>query len=920
MMIFHVGQRWLSDTEPELGLGIITDATGKRITIDFPASNCSRQYMSHSAPIKRVIFAVGDSVQTVDGVKMNITKVHEKNNLYVYSDGVNTVFESELSDTLTFTTPDRKFTAGHFDDVALFNLRYEALQIQHTIKKNPHRGFIGGRISLIPHQLYVAKAVSELPVARALLSDEVGLGKTIEACLILHRMILTGKVKRTLIIVPQSLVYQWFVELLRKFNFFFKIVNEDWLDEQDDHEGLFMSDQNFICCQSFLENNPTMLKLIEESSWDMLIVDEAHHIDLESSFYTFINNLSKISNNVLLLTATPEQLGYENHFARLCLLDPERFTDFEEFKKNEEEYSAVSQILNKLIAKEELSSYDHELLKEHYHNDINDTTDIREFTSFLLDKFGTGRSIYRNVRAVIKGFPERVPHLHELEGDKESCELLNEELLHEIKGESFVPNFQKDVRVTWLRKTLLANSDRKYLLICRSMEKAVALHQIFQGNSALKCTLFHENMTLIQRDRAASWFAEPEGAQLLICSEIGSEGRNFQFVNDLILFDLPLNPELVEQRIGRVDRIGQKFDIAIHVPYVKDSLYSYIVRWYNDGIGLFSHNVSGLHQLKERFVPQLTQFCEERQDKQLESLIGETTDVCTEIEKILKEGKDRLLEINSFNKEQAEEIVIDLEDIDDEPTLEEFFISSAADYFGITVEEMGPRTYKLTFDTLRDETFPIPTGKEDGMMITFDRQTALSNEHIDFITEDNPFITALIELIISDEKGNCTAISTGAMKTKGIMVEGIFIAESISDVTLNINRFIAPTPLRFVVHHGGKNFTDRVPFDKIVEHSQQMGNTDLLQTPAVKSDMFPDIMAQCNELAQERTATLIDEALQRCKKHYDHEIKRARYLNDINPNITDEHITVLEKEKKLCEEVIRKVSTRLDSLRVIVSQ
>ena len=86
----------------------------------------------------------------------------------------------------------------------------------------------------------------------------------------------------------------------------------------------------------------------------------------------------------------------------------------------------------------------------------------------------------------------------------------------------------------------------------------------------IRATLFHEGMSLIERDRAAAWFADPEeGAQVLICSEIGSEGRNFQFAHHLVLFDLPSNPDLLEQRIGRLDRIGQNAVIKIHVPYVR---------------------------------------------------------------------------------------------------------------------------------------------------------------------------------------------------------------------------------------------------------------------------------------------------------------------------------------------------------------
>ena len=92
----------------------------------------------------------------------------------------------------------------------------------------------------------------------------------------------------------------------------------------------------------------------------------------------------------------------------------------------------------------------------------------------------------------------------------------------------------------------------------------------------------------MERDRQAAWFAEAEGAQVLLCSEIGGEGRNFQFAHHLVLFDLPLHPDILEQRIGRLDRIGQRERIQIHVPYIEDTPEEVCLRWYADGLESFT--------------------------------------------------------------------------------------------------------------------------------------------------------------------------------------------------------------------------------------------------------------------------------------------------------------------------------------------
>ncbi|ETR72781.1 MAG: hypothetical protein OMM_07328 [Candidatus Magnetoglobus multicellularis str. Araruama] len=90
------------------------------------------------------------------------------------------------------------------------------------------------------------------------------------------------------------------------------------------------------------------------------------------------------------------------------------------------------------------------------------------------------------------------------------------------------------------------------------LEKVVAIHKALEHHTSIQISVFHENVPLRQRDENAAWFADNNGPQILLCSEMGSEGRNFQFVHNLILFDLPHSPELLEQRIGRLDRIGQK--------------------------------------------------------------------------------------------------------------------------------------------------------------------------------------------------------------------------------------------------------------------------------------------------------------------------------------------------------------------------
>src|SRR5207253_4355402 len=134
----------------------------------------------------------------------------------------------------------------------------------------------------------------------------------------------------------------------------------------------------------------------------------------------------------------------------------------------------------------------------------------------------------------------------------------------------------------------------------------------------------------------------------LICSEIGSEGRNFQFAHDLVLFDLPLDPELLEQRIGRLDRIGQSSDIQIHVPYITGAPQELLVRWYHEGLSAFEHHLPAGSALFERFEAELRKIAEDADAVAFGRLLDETKAAREEISSKLQAGRDRLLELHSF--------------------------------------------------------------------------------------------------------------------------------------------------------------------------------------------------------------------------------------------------------------------------------
>ena len=272
----------MSDTEPELGLGIVLKVEFGRLEIFFPAAGEHRQYAPDSAPVRRVQFAEGDVIRTHEDDEYSVESVHIEEGLIIYRCGGRQVPEAELSDTISFSKPEDRLMGGQVDELPTYDLRVETLLRQARFMKSPVRGFLGGRVDLLPHQMGIASEVSGRLAPRVLLADEVGLGKTIEAGLILHRLHLLGKADRILVLLPEPLLHQWFVELLRKFNLLFSLFDEERctaIEANDPEANPFLDSQLILCSTAFATSSAKRSLQLAEAGWDLLIVDEAHHLE-----------------------------------------------------------------------------------------------------------------------------------------------------------------------------------------------------------------------------------------------------------------------------------------------------------------------------------------------------------------------------------------------------------------------------------------------------------------------------------------------------------------------------------------------------------------------------------------------------------------------------------------------------------------
>ena len=881
------GQRWVSTSQPELGLGVLLEAGGGRITLFFAAAEEKKIFSLASAPVLRVRFKVGDEVLPRDGERVTIEEVVEEGGLLIYRAGGRDIPEEELDDSISFSKPDDRLLGGQVDDLRTFHLRVESLFRSSAIRESPARGLLGGRVDLLPHQLAIVREVASRLSPRVLLADEVGLGKTIEACLILHRLHLTGRADRVLILLPEPLVHQWFVELFRRFQFRFAIFDEARCRAIPEGNP-FLEEQLVICAQELFLDHPERIPEVVEAGWDLLIVDEAHHLEWSpeeaGEEYELVEALAALTPSVLLLTATPQQLGVEGHFARLKLLDPHRFDDLDAFVAESEGYERVAEVIETIQGGGEPAADFFEgrpkRLQEGFRK-VAEPGGRERLVEDLLDSFGTGRVMFRNTRKELKGFPERRAHLIELEGE-----------------DAFA------AKVDWLVEFLEKDPTGKVLLIGKTLELVEDLTEAVLDRVDLKIAQFHEELTLMQRDRNAAYFADEDGARLLVCSEIGSEGRNFQFAHHLVLFDLPENPELLEQRIGRLDRIGQAETIHVHVPFVKGDPGERYARWYQEGLNAFEKNLPGAQLLVKRL--------QEIQASNLDEFIAESKRLRAETEALMERGVDRLLAQTSRGRGDLEGLFETIDAWDRDRGFEDWVLR-LLDHFGLAVEELGPRSYLLKPGNVITDAFPdLP---EDGMSVTFERERALSREEIGLMTADHPIVRNSIDLLLSGEAGNSAFGVWEYPGPKAIILEAYFLVECVAPAALQVDRFLPPLPVRMAVDHQGNDLSTDPALIKAV--LRRGNHRKLLEQAKVTGEILPMMLKSLETLAGQRRVQAVAKASRKMEAALDREIDRLRDLAEINPLVDEEEIGELEERRGDLATAFTKARLRLDSLRLI---
>ncbi|BCS31868.1 hypothetical protein TBR22_A10710 [Luteitalea sp. TBR-22] len=641
-------------------------------------------------------------------------------------------------------TPLERLLAGDVDETEDVLTRLDVLHLLATREAGGLGSFLGGRVRLFPHQLHVAeRATARLPV-RWLLADEVGLGKTIEAALIMNRLLHTQRIERCLVVAPEALTVQWLGELWRKYHQVFTLLDAARLADVARDFGAsfnpFDVHRRAVIALELLADRPDLARQAASAGIDLLVVDEAQRLRRPPGHpgepaYRAVAPIAALGRHVLLLSATPLEDDAHGFFRLLQLLRPDEFPE-------------------PLDVDARLAS----------------GTPLPPCTSATR-------------RVDIGGLPPRAPRPIDvpawwlptatLTADAGRDALARKRALDRVRRslasgaalkaalaptdsalrEQADAGDRVDPRLAWLvsQATAWRDARQKTLVFVAHRESLDMLRDACSARAALATGLFHEDLSAARRDLEVARFRAEDGPSLLISTEAGGEGRNFEFCDRLVLYDLPWKPSTVEQRIGRLDRIGRRIPVEIVYFRPDAGIGASVVRLY-ERLGLFREPIAGVE-------PQLAHV-EAALDALALAPDAMLTDV--DVDRLLAEAQAartrvhdavyRQMHRDPFRAELAPALLARVpHDLD---ALMEQVVVNAASRLGFRVEHArGRRAYVIEFgnEALVDSLPGVPGGST--FIGTFDRESAVQDETRDFFASGHALVEGVLAHFEEDPKG-----------------------------------------------------------------------------------------------------------------------------------------------------------------------
>ncbi|MBM63635.1 MAG: hypothetical protein CL484_11885 [Acidobacteria bacterium] len=739
-MTWTPGNRLIHRFNPELGPGLITAVEQRTLVVHFPDTDTVLRLAADSDAISPLRFLAGTPAVILSSLERVVIAEDSGPDLATLTDGrvVTTadLWPAKIGESLT-----ERLELGDIDPFESFSLRLDALHLAALREADGLGSFLGGRVRLFPHQLYAAESATKSAPTRWLLADEVGLGKTVEACLILNHLLRTGQAARVLIIAPDTLTVQWLGELWRKYHQVFVLLDEKRMLDVEKEYGPgfnpFHAYQQVVVGLDFLVDHSRLTTQAVEAGIDLLIVDEAHHLKRQlghpgNRAYRAIQPITQLKRHVVLLSATPLEEDAFGFFRLLELLRPEEFSNVP--------------IPDRIEGTEPLppctSSARREAIK-----DLPPRVPVPVDLSEDRDWSAQSDLEIQLHRQPARSAVRRKAKLRRLRRALESGSALigildtKDQELKQLA----VATDNSDPRLAWLCRMgpKWKQAGQKTLIFAAHRETLELIKTKMRQQAQLRVGLFHEDLSPAQRDIEVAQFRVQDGPSILVSTECGGEGRNFEFCTRLVLFDLPWNPTTVEQRIGRLDRIGRRVPVEI-VYFRPSSRFGAAIARLYESLGLFQKPLGGMERRLDHVQPAIEEMV-------LSDTRSVNSSILTTIAMEAQQRGDKMndaalheLHRHPYRSEMAESILSRLPD-DLEELIQEVVLASAEDLNLDVEEHQGGQRYSIELGSrARVDSLPgVPAGSS--FLGTFDREEAVQDESIDFFSSGHPLVEGILE-------------------------------------------------------------------------------------------------------------------------------------------------------------------------------
>lgn len=494
-----------------------------------------------------------------------------------------------------------KLKSNNFIDYNNFKTVMHAykLMLLQKDEKLSIENFLKSRIDIMPHQIYAALKVKNEFGGRVILADEVGLGKTIEAGIIIKEYIARGLANSILILCPATLVTQWKGEMLNKFDLDFVTNKDKHFAGYNTHDKLIIS----------LDKAKRVEELLGRE-WDMVVIDEAHRLkNRNSRNYKFVKALQ--NKYLILLTATPIQNNLLELYNLVELVKPgllisqsyfqSRYTlDNKARSLNPNTRTELQDLLSQCIIRarrEEVKAYlkFSKRIPHTYRQKLteNEKRLYNELTEYLSGKYSyliktkapkvtvfslinIQKQLASSTKALVRALERRIQNYGV------------ENLEHFI---SLAEKVEEDTKASILKDIVRRHDNDKYLIFTEYRATQDYISECL-NDIGIETVIFNGSMSVQEKDMAVFMFKND--VNVMISTDSGSEGRNFQFCNNIINYDLSWNPMRIEQRIGRLHRIGQEKDVHIYNLVAEDTIEDYILSLIYEKLQLFLLTIGDL--------------------------------------------------------------------------------------------------------------------------------------------------------------------------------------------------------------------------------------------------------------------------------------------------------------------------------------